>query len=480
MACRLTPIEGLLKYKLERPTYDCTLGGIAPFYEIWVSLRVAREIAKDLGVFDLLSGLLEWETRKAWSVEDREQGGMVHNWKISSDRILPQDYSTQQMLSVSFPQMHLLPAGSQVRTLLPPMTTFETFVSSSPSPTSPPAREQAIATSPSVTKDFESLWIKLTEWSVHEYENWLEVQDSPVRSPPSEGPNNSNVVDKETTTRITTPIELDDLTTRSVGSSLTPLFLFSTLSPLLSLTNQIPPSPSTPVNLNRLSHLRDVVLSRSELLPPSTTVSNRDGSDETNPAHVDPSSRTYGKGVLYLIDTITRLTLDAYERTGHSTELNLRPSHGTGKSSGRERDQEQKEEEERDWRNCFEERLSTFEARLATLSPDVVGQNASSSHLVQEEEEDIEDLRRRIRKLERLLHLVDEEPSTDVLDSSRQGHDYDTRSRPDGLVRRRQQQGSQRMSRDYALGSIMERIGEWTIGLLLAFGLTTLYKSVVA
>jgi len=47
-------------------------------YDIWVSLRIARDVAKELGVLDELSGLLEWETRKAWSVEDKEEGGIAH------------------------------------------------------------------------------------------------------------------------------------------------------------------------------------------------------------------------------------------------------------------------------------------------------------------------------------------------------------------------------------------------------------------
>lgn len=47
-------------------------------YDIWVSLRTAREVAEELEVLDELAGLLEWEGRKAWSVEDKEEGGMVH------------------------------------------------------------------------------------------------------------------------------------------------------------------------------------------------------------------------------------------------------------------------------------------------------------------------------------------------------------------------------------------------------------------
>ena len=52
-------------------------------YDVWVSLRTAREIAEELQVLDELAGLLEWEGRKAWSVEDKEEGGMVHKFVCS-------------------------------------------------------------------------------------------------------------------------------------------------------------------------------------------------------------------------------------------------------------------------------------------------------------------------------------------------------------------------------------------------------------
>ncbi|KAL8290531.1 hypothetical protein RQP46_002789 [Phenoliferia psychrophenolica] len=99
LACSLSPLEGLVRFKLRRPGYDSSLGGLAPWNDIWVPLPEARRVAKELNVDDELAALLEWETRSAWSVEDKEEGGLVHNWKIQSDVIDPQRYSTEAMLS---------------------------------------------------------------------------------------------------------------------------------------------------------------------------------------------------------------------------------------------------------------------------------------------------------------------------------------------------------------------------------------------
>lgn len=106
LAVGISPLESLLLYpELRRPAFDSTLAGIAPcefvccsalvfsnldvrpltprlscttVIDIWVPLKTARTIAENLGVLDELAGLLEWETRRAFSVEDREEGGMVH------------------------------------------------------------------------------------------------------------------------------------------------------------------------------------------------------------------------------------------------------------------------------------------------------------------------------------------------------------------------------------------------------------------
>ncbi|GAA5986827.1 hypothetical protein JCM5350_005254 [Sporobolomyces pararoseus] len=379
LACGLTPIEGLLRFKLERPDYDSTLGGIAPFYDIWVSLRDAREIAKELGVSNQLSGLLEWETRKAYSVEDKEEGGITHNWKIASDRIPPQDYSTQQMLSVPFPRIHLLPSGSQVRTLLPPISTFESYNSS-------PTISVPSSVVPSVN-NYDALWIKLMEWSINEYENWLELDSqeenstdstssSPTSSSPSSGSGQINA-------------HVDE-------PSLTPLFLFSTLFPLLSLTDQLPSTSTS--NLNQLSHLQDVVLSRSELLPTSSV----SVSTPTERRLRSSMKKSLRKGNLYLVDAVTRIVLDAYRRTSNGdaaeeeTKVKSREGVGTGGKDNRRRRNQKEEKEEEEWKKVFEKRILALEVeREDMLSRGRPGETDPLSL-----RNEMEELRQRIRKLE--------------------------------------------------------------------------------
>ena len=98
---RLSAVQGLLRFDLRRPLdYDTSLAGLAPCQfvravclsanmadpycvrtivnDIWAPLQTARRVAEELGVLDELAGLLEWETRRAFTVEDKEEGGLVH------------------------------------------------------------------------------------------------------------------------------------------------------------------------------------------------------------------------------------------------------------------------------------------------------------------------------------------------------------------------------------------------------------------
>lgn len=78
IACGITPIEGLLRFPEVAKSYDTTLGGIAPFTDLWVPLRLARQVVAELGRLDELEQLLAWESRRAWTVEDREEGALLH------------------------------------------------------------------------------------------------------------------------------------------------------------------------------------------------------------------------------------------------------------------------------------------------------------------------------------------------------------------------------------------------------------------
>ncbi|SGY26250.1 BQ5605_C018g08712 [Microbotryum silenes-dioicae] len=208
LACQISPIEGLMRFKLVRPTdYDSSLGGIAPFRDIWVPLKLAASIANELHVADELSALLEWSTRKAFTVEDKEEGGIVHNWKISSDRIDPVHYSTSTMLSTRFPRVHLLPSGNQVRTLMPSSLPYKAPPGAFPS-------------------SFDELWSHTVTWSIQLYEEYLEVfeiehDDSVLGSVSSGSSTAKKAVDRG-------------------PPDLTPSFVFSSLFTLLSLMDELP------------------------------------------------------------------------------------------------------------------------------------------------------------------------------------------------------------------------------------------------
>jgi hypothetical protein len=65
--------------------------------DIWVSLSTARDISAQLGVGEELSRLLDPATRTAWSLDDGDEGGMLHNWKIPQEYLAPSSYSADAM-----------------------------------------------------------------------------------------------------------------------------------------------------------------------------------------------------------------------------------------------------------------------------------------------------------------------------------------------------------------------------------------------
>ncbi|SCV73750.1 BQ2448_6180 [Microbotryum intermedium] len=194
LACQISPLEGLLRFKLVRPTdYDSSLGGIAPFRDIWVPLKLAASISDELNAADELSALLEWSTRKAFTVEDKEEGGIVHN--------------TSTMLSTRFARVHLLPSGNQVRTLMP------SSLPAKAAPGLPPS-------------SFDDLWSYGVTWSIELYEEYLELCDAaddglPLRAPSSAPSRAKEVAD-------------------GGPPDLTPSFVFTSLLTLLSLTDELP------------------------------------------------------------------------------------------------------------------------------------------------------------------------------------------------------------------------------------------------
>ncbi|GAA5976397.1 hypothetical protein JCM11641_006001 [Rhodosporidiobolus odoratus] len=343
-----------MRFDLDPLSYDLTLGGLAPFLDIWLPLARTREIAAELGRLDELAGLLEWDTRVAWSVEDKEEGGMVHNWKIPSTHIDPQEYSTALMLATPFPRPSLLPSTTQLRTLLPPTSSFPRAV-----------REGT----------WLALWPKLLEWSVREWESHLEA---------SEASTDDEVADSDS---LNLPL-LSPISSASRSSATLPskgqaifsdhlvcFYLYTTITSLLTLHSLLPsPSSST-----QLTHLPPLTLSRSTFLNSSSTatlLASRSG------------RRCAG---MYMCDAVARLVAkglwDGLEReTGVKRDTRRK-----------ERVREERElKDEKDWREQMEERVAGVEKVLrASMEP--------TSPTGVREEGDVGRLRRELRSLERFV-----------------------------------------------------------------------------
>ncbi|GAA5999262.1 uncharacterized protein JCM10292_001711 [Rhodotorula paludigena] len=337
LACSLSPVEGLLRFELDNIGYSTTLGGLAPVFDLWVPLSIARDVADELDRLDELAALLEWETRQAYSVEDKEEGGLVHNWKIGADWLDPQDYSTASMLSTSFPRIQLLPSGTQVRTLLPPLSSIPPFT---------PASDQPSRTESS----FDALWCKLVEWSAHTYEAWLDSLDSTSHQHTPAAPPDS-LAAQSRSLRPASPSSPADIQT-SGGADLTPYYLFSTLVPLLRLQDlPTPPSPSIAPSTNPLSSLSYLPslppLSRASLLPPPPGTERRASDAPPVPPHA----------ALYLVDAICRIALH-----GYCTGAESAPSGAHGALAGqREREGRRSAAAAQTWADQVDERLEALE-----------------------------------------------------------------------------------------------------------------------
>ena len=66
--------------------------------DLWVPLKLFANIAVQLGVVERLAPLLDRKTLHAWSLDDGEEGGILHNWKVPGQLISPSSYSTMAML----------------------------------------------------------------------------------------------------------------------------------------------------------------------------------------------------------------------------------------------------------------------------------------------------------------------------------------------------------------------------------------------
>lgn len=364
-------------------------------FDLWVPLSIARDVADELDRLDELAALLEWETRQAYSVEDKEEGGLVHkcvarrsarmsnrpesvtdqlaclccSWKIGADWLDPQDYSTASMLrcasfalrrhlltddrgfSTSFPRIQLLPSGTQVRTLLPPISSIPSLTPASDHPSGSESSSDA-------------LWRKLVEWSAHTYEAWLDSLDSTSHQHTPAAPPDS-LEAQSRSRRPASPSSPADMET-SGGADLTPYYLFSTLVPLLRLRDLLPapPSPSAAPSadpLSSLSYLNSLEpLSRASLLPPTPGTEGRASSAPPVPPHA----------ALYLVDAICRIALHEY-----CTGAEPAPSGAHGALDG-QRGQvgRRSAAAAQTWAEQVDERLEALEQRSEGIAP---GQGAA-------------------------------------------------------------------------------------------------------
>ena len=72
--------------------------------DLWVPLKLFANIAAQLDVDERLAPLLDRKTLHAWSLDDGEEGGILHNWKIPAQLISPNSYSTNAILECVWPR----------------------------------------------------------------------------------------------------------------------------------------------------------------------------------------------------------------------------------------------------------------------------------------------------------------------------------------------------------------------------------------
>lgn len=109
-----------------KPIYSLLLNGLAPFPDLWVNLKLARQFSIRFGLLKvndsnqkeegLLASLLDWDSRAIWSVvtlssvkEPIRTGELVSNWRIPEDVLPLRDYSLASLQETSFNKLELRP-----------------------------------------------------------------------------------------------------------------------------------------------------------------------------------------------------------------------------------------------------------------------------------------------------------------------------------------------------------------------------------
>ncbi|EGG09570.1 uncharacterized protein MELLADRAFT_115747 [Melampsora larici-populina 98AG31] len=94
-----------------KPVYSLLLNGLAPFPDLWVNLKLARQFSIRFGLLKtddedggnengMLARLLDWNSKSIWSLvtissvkEPIQTGELVSNWRIPEDVLPLCDYS---------------------------------------------------------------------------------------------------------------------------------------------------------------------------------------------------------------------------------------------------------------------------------------------------------------------------------------------------------------------------------------------------
>ncbi|KZO91743.1 hypothetical protein CALVIDRAFT_541502 [Calocera viscosa TUFC12733] len=161
LLCAIPPSIGLQRFSLQLPfSYDVSLANLAPFDDVWVSLRTARRVARELGVEEELGPLLEWSGRKAFSDVRWDESGrcvLIQNWYA-------------RMCERPFAPFYRVEAKDEKH-----ITVVDPAELQKLRETTLNAREQA----------FMKAWEKITTWSSFAYEEWRDNQSSQKPSRPT-------------------------------------------------------------------------------------------------------------------------------------------------------------------------------------------------------------------------------------------------------------------------------------------------------
>jgi len=208
------------------------------------------------------------------------------------------------------------------------------------------------------------VWGRVVEWSIVAVEEWFGEADE-------EEEGSGGGQDAQQGRRARSPSSAALASAPSSGTTtgadaLAPLFLFSTLAPLLHTLDLLPspPSPSSTSSSSAspaparptattLTHLASLPpLPRAALLPP--TPSSSTGTDPDAP-------RLPPHATLYLVDAVARLVLHARRAQGEEEGARRAAQEGRGRDGDGGGDGGAARGGEREWRAALEDRLAALE-----------------------------------------------------------------------------------------------------------------------